>query len=187
MRLPMSRYVVVALALVVLVTLLPQTAAAAGPCIAATAANTPGERADLFRLSLERFGANHADLTAAQRQFITQSAKLGDDLGATQPDARAEAALIRKAKTFVERSHELFTNNQLGELFTSMGSVQTFFAAAAAAAPFCNCIGQGDCVMGPGGPTGTCAAGCQSWDGSDGFRRDGICSPKAVEATPAEQ
>jgi hypothetical protein len=181
-----SRIVVMALVLVTLVAL--GTAWAAGPCIAAAAANTPGERADLFRQSLERFGTNHADLTTAQRQFITQSARLGEDLGATQPDARAEASLIRKAKTFVERSHELFTNNQLGELFTSMGSVQHFFAAAAAAAPFCNCIGQGDCVMGPGGPTGTCAAGCQSWDGSDGFRRDGICSPKAVEApvTPAD-
>lgn len=174
-----SRIFVVALAIVALVALLPGTASAGAPCTAATA-NTVGERADLFRLSLERFNSQHANLTAEQRQFIAQSAKLADDLGATEQDAGA----IRKAKQFVDRSHELFSNNQLGELFSSMGPLQHFLAVAAAAAPFCDCIGTGDCVMGPGGPTGTCAAGCQSWDGSDGVRRNGICSPKAVEATP---
>jgi hypothetical protein len=175
-----SRTLVMALAVVVFVTLLPDAnAASAVPC-RAELASTPAGRADLWRKALQRFTAEHADLTAEQARFVSQAVQLGDDLATQQKDERTQAAFIQKAKKIVERSHELFSNGQLGALYSSMGPLQKWFGDVIQSTAFCDCIGSGSCTMG-GGPSGTCQAGCTSWDGTDGQRRDGLCGSAAAE------
>src|SRR4051812_504004 len=116
-----SRIHVSVMALVVVaVTALPAFAAsAAAPCKGD--ASTPFARADLWLSAVEQFRAAHPNLNAEQARFVDQAVTLSEDL-ATQPeDARAQIRFFRKARNVVERSHELFTRNQLGELYSAMG------------------------------------------------------------------
>ena len=172
------RITVVALAVVALLTVLPDEALA-GPCTVASA-RTPAARAELWRQALDRFSAERPDLTAEQMQFINDAHRLGDQIATLQQNERARAIFARKAARFVDRSRELFSQTELGELFSSMGQTQIWLADLLAATPYCNCTGSGDCTFN-GGPTGSCNSGCVSWDGEDGRRRDGICSAANVE------
>lgn len=180
MRNSCSRPWIMTLAVVAFVTLLPDTAFAAGPCTMRAPADTPVERAELWREAFENFTANRPDLTAGQIQFVGQALRLGDDIAALPEDERAQAAFRRKATRLVEQARELFTNNELGELFTSMGETQIWFADMVAAAAYCDCTGPGACQM-PGGPSGNCGGDCTTWDGTDGRRRNGICGPAAAD------
>lgn len=173
------RISIVLFAVVAFVTLLPDAASAA-PC-GAGSASTPAARADLWRGALERFAVDRPDFTPEQTRFIAQALELSDDLATPPQDERTQAIFIRKAKRVVERSRELFSDAELGQLFSSMGPMQSWLADVVAMTPYCDCIGGGSCSMGPGGPSGTCQAGCLSWDGSDGQRRDGLCGSPNVE------
>jgi hypothetical protein len=121
------------------VAILPGMASAAAPCTA-----------------LERFTAARPDLTAAQQQFLREALPLGNDLPP------------RKAMRFVEEARELFSHNERGALFTSMGPMQRVLSLLAAIPAYCDCPGN-PCVG------GSCVSGCISWDGEDGVRRDGLC------------
>lgn len=169
-----SRALVMSVALVTLFTLLPNQTYAAAPCTMA-AARTPEARAELWREAVDNFTAARPDLSAEQSQLLGQAVSLGNEIATLKQDAREQAVFARKATRFMDRARELFTNNELGELFTGMGQTQVWLAELAASTPYCNCTGSGSCTFG-GGPTGTCTAGCQSWDGEDGRRRDGLCS-----------
>lgn len=173
-----SRSFVAALAVVSVVTLLPGSAFAAAPC-QMELASTPAARANLWQEALENFTAERPNLTAEQAQFLAQAVSLGDEIATLKQDAREQAAFARKAARFMERARELFSNNELGELFTDMGQTQVWLAQMAAAPAYCNCSGIGSCQF-SGGPSGNCAAGCQSWDGN-GTRYDGLCSPNAAQ------
>jgi hypothetical protein len=163
-----SRTLVMALAVVALVSILPDDA---------YAEPTPAERAELWREAIDDFTAARPDLTPEQAQLLDQGVSLGDEIATLTQDTRAQAAFARKATGFMERARELFTNNELGELFTGMGETQVWMAQVTAGDAFCNCTSNNDtCTVGPGGPSGTCKAGCSSWDGSDGLRRTGLCS-----------
>lgn len=175
-----SRTLAVALAAAMLVTLLPLAAsAAAAPCTISVAARTPEARADLWRGALESFSAERA-LSAEQRQFIAEAFSLGDEIAALKQDDREHAAFVRKAARIMEQSRELFSQNERGALFSAMGDTQIWMASLVAALPICNCTGTGPCQAAAGGPVGECKAGCESWDGTDGRRRDGVCMSTAV-------
>jgi len=180
-----SRTLVMALAVVALVTLLPG-AAFAGPAPDAPctmeAARTPGARADLWRKSLDSFAAARPDLSAEQAELLAQAARLGNEIAALKQDASEQAAFARKANRFMERARELFTNNELGELFTGMGQTQVWLANLVAAVPYCNCsTNGGSCTMPGGGPSGTCQSGCVSWDHDNGTRYSGMCGAAAEQ------
>jgi len=165
---------VMALVIVAVVTLLPDAAFAA-PCnirIATTAA----ERAALWNEAIDRFTAERPGFSAEQTQFLRDAARLGDDIAALKQDDREQAAFARKATLLMEQARDLFSNDELGALFTSMGTTQVWLAAMAAAEPYCNCVGTGSCQMGGGGPSGTCVTGCVSWTGDDGRDRIRICT-----------
>lgn len=181
MRNSCSRPWIMALAVVTFVTLLPDTAFAAAPCTMRAPASTPAERAELWREAFEDFTAKRSGLTAEQTQFVGQALRLGDDIAALQEDERAQAAFRRKATRLMAQARELFSTNELGELFTSMGQTQIWLAEVVAAAAYCDCTGPGDCQM-PGGPSGNCGGDCTTWDGTDGRRRNGICGPAAADA-----
>ena len=168
-----SRSLVVILAVVTTFTLLPGSAFAAAPC-QMELASTPGARANLWQEALESFTAERPNLTAEQAQFLRQAVSLGDEIATLKQDALEQAAFARKATRFMERARELFSNNELGQLFTGMGQTQVWLAEMTAATAFCNCSGIGACQF-SGGPSGDCKAGCESWD-SDGVRYDGLCS-----------
>jgi hypothetical protein len=168
-----SRSLVLVLALVTVVTLLPNTASAA-PCTIRVA-TTAAERAELWTAAIDRF-AERRGLSAEQTQFLSELSRLGGEIAALKEGAPEQAAFARKATVILERGHQLFTNNELGALFTSMGTTQVWFAQLAAAPAYCNCIGTGGCTMAGGGPSGTCVTGCVSWTGDDGQDRGRVCS-----------
>ena len=173
-----SPVLIMAVAVVSLFTLLPDSASAA-PCTMRTA-TTAIERASLWNEAIDAFSARPG-LTPEQTQFLREAGRFGEQIAALKEDSRAQAAFARRATRLMERARELFTKSQLGELFTSMGETQVWFSEVVAAEAYCNCIGAGSCSMGPGGPSGSCSAGCTSWDGSDGQRRDGLCGSANVE------
>ena len=172
-----SRAIVMSL-VVVLVTLLPNAAFAAKTC-KVELADTPEARATLWTEALENFTAASANLSNEQTQWLREAAAIGNEIATLKADDVAQATFARKATRFLEEGRELFTNNQLGQLFTDMGETQLWLAQVAAAPAYCNCSGAGSCTF-SGGPTGTCNAGCTSWDGN-GTRWDGLCSPAASE------
>lgn len=161
------RTLIVALAVVTLVLLLPGAAYAASPCTMELA-RTPAARAGLWQEAVARFTAERPGLTREQTQFLDQAMRLGDEIGALRQDERAPAAFVRKAKRFLEQARELFSNNELGALFTSMGPTQIWLAEMTATVPFCNC---------PPDPCtgGVCVTGCLTWDMPDGTRSQGLC------------
>jgi hypothetical protein len=173
-----SRFLVIALAVIVVVAILPNTAFAARTC-KIEQASTPAERAELWNEALVNFTAAHPHLTAEQAQVLAQAVSLGAEIGTLKQDAPEQAAFARKAALVLEQARELFTNNELGKLFTDMGETQLWLAQAVAGPAYCNCSGAGACQF-SGGPSGNCNAGCVSWDG-DGTRYDGLCSPAAEQ------
>lgn len=173
-----SRYLVLALVVVALAAL-PVLAAAPAPCKGGDA-TIPVKRAALWLDAVHQFTAQHPGLSADQAQFIDQAVALAGDLAVHPEDARAQALLQRKVKGAMERSHELFTRNQLGELYSAMGGpMQQWLADLTAIAPLCDCVGSGSCTMPNGGPTGTCKGGCQTWE-TGGTRYDGLCGSAAA-------
>lgn len=178
----MSRYRILytVLAVVALVTILPDTAFAAQTC-KVERASTPEARAGLWGEALESFSAARPDLSPEQARWVADAVSLRSDIATLPEDEGARAAFARKVTHFMERAHELFSNNELGPLFTDMGETQLWLAQLAAAYPYCNCVGTGECQLSPpSGPKGDCKSGCISWDGN-GTRWDGICT---VPATP---
>jgi hypothetical protein len=173
-----SRILVMALAVVALVTLLPDHAFAA-PCSNIRIATTSAERAALWNEAIDRFTAERRGLTAEQTQFLSDAARLGDEIATLQQDEREQAAFARKATRLMEQARELFTKNELGALFTSMGTTQIWLAQVAAVPAYCNCPGPGPCQMPGGGPNGTCVTGCVSWTGTGGDMTH-ICTPTAT-------
>lgn len=174
-----SRILVMALAVVALVAL-PSDPAFAGPC-SIRIANTAAERAAFWNEALDQFAAERPGLSARQTQFLREAAGLGDDITALRDDEREQAALGRKATHLFERARSLFTNDELGALFTSMGTTQTWLAQVAAVPAYCNCVGTGDCEMQPGGPKGKCLTGCVTWTDSNGQDRIRVCSPDPAQ------
>jgi hypothetical protein len=173
-----SRNLVLALVVVALAAL-PVVAAGPAPCKGGDA-SIPLKRAELWLGAVQQFTAQHPDLTADQAQLIDQAVTLAGDLAVQPADVRAQAALQRKVKGVMERSHELFTRDQLGELYSAMGGpMQRWLSALTAVAPLCDCVGSGACTMPNGGPTGTCQGGCLTWE-SGGSRRDGLCGSAAA-------
>jgi hypothetical protein len=177
-----SRIIVMALAVVALVTLLPDTAAAAAPACKVIEARTSLERADLWRNALEDYALMHPGLTDAQRKFIDEARGLTGEIAALRQDERAQADFVRKATRVMEQARELFTKNELGELFTSMGQTQIWLAQIVGATPLCNCVGPGPCQAPNGGPKGDCGSGCVTWDDTGGTRWNGVCN--AIVANP---
>ena len=173
-----SRVIVMTVALVTLFTLLPDAAYAARTC-KVEIADTPEARATLWTEALENFTAASPNLSAEQTQWLREAAGIGNEIATLKADDAAQATFARKATRFLEQGRELFTNDQLGRLFTDMGETQLWLAKVAAGPAYCNCSGAGPCTF-SGGPTGTCNAGCVSWDG-DGTRWDGLCSPAAAD------
>jgi hypothetical protein len=173
-----SRSFFVAVAVVALVVLLPNSAFAARAC-RIEIANTPAERAELVREALDTFTEEHPNLTAQQTEVLAQLGSLGEQIAVLHQDLQKDAAFVRNATRIVGRAREVFSNSDLGRLFTDMGETQVWLAQMVAATPYCNCSGAGSCTF-SGGPTGTCSAGCVSWDG-DGTRYDGICSAASAE------
>lgn len=181
-----SRSLIMALAVLTVITLLPGTTMFAAPASAAPcsmeAVRTPAARADLWRKSLDSFTAGHPGLTAEQGQLLDQAVSLGDEIAALKQDASAQAAFARKASLFMERARKVFSTNELGELYTGMGQTQVWLADMAASVPYCNCSTNGGaCTMGGGGPSGTCQSGCVSWDGDNGTRYSGMCGAAAEQ------
>ncbi len=176
-----SRILVMVFAVIALVPLFPDDAYAS-PC-SIRIATTSAERAALWNEALDHFTAERPDLTARQRQFISDAARLGDQIAAPKQDERANVAFAREVTRLMEQARELFTNDELGALFTSMGTTQTWIARVVAAPAYCNCVGSGGCQMGGGGPSGDCITGCVSWTGTDGQDRVRICTPADAEAT----
>ncbi|MEA2489218.1 MAG: hypothetical protein QOH21_1010 [Acidobacteriota bacterium] len=173
-----SRTLLMALAVVAFLSVLPDDAYATAPSTMETEP-TPAARAELWREAIEDFTAAHPDLTPEQAQLLDQGVSLGDEIATLTQDTRAQAAFAREATAFMEHARELFTNSQLGELFTAMGETQVWMAQVTAGDAYCTCTGTNTCTIGPGGPSGSCQAGCTSWAGSDGLRRDGLCGPAA--------
>ena len=173
-----SRSLVLVLALVTVVTLLPNTASAA-PCTIRVA-TTAAERAELWTEAVDRF-AERRGLSAEQTQFLREASRLGQEIAALKDGAPEQAAFARKATVIMDRARELFTNDELGALFTSMGTTQLWLAELAAAPSYCNCVGTGGCTMPNGGPSGSCVTGCVSWTGDDGQDRIRECSPSAAD------
>jgi hypothetical protein len=169
---------VMALAVVAFVSVLPDDAYAAEP--------TPDARAELWLEAIDDFTAARPDLTPEQAQLLDEGGWLGDEIATLTQDTRAQAAFARKATGFMERARELFTNSELGELFTAMGETQVWVAQVIAGDAYCTCTGTNSCTMAPGGPGGTCQAGCTSWAGSDGLRRDGLCSEATATAATTQ-
>lgn len=171
------------LVLAVLLALPMVAATADAPCRGAAIkgdASTAHGRADLWRNALVTFKAGHTNLTADQARFIDEATLFSDALANQPEDTQARIGFIRKAERLVARSRELFTNRELGELYSSMGPMQSWLAETVAATPFCNCYSS-PCTLGSGGsPTGTCAAGCLSWDDNGGTRYTGLCSSAAA-------
>lgn len=173
------RLMVMALVALSFVALLP-TAVSAAP--AGQAVRMADDRARLWNEGVDHFIAQRADFSPEQAALIEDAYALGDQIAVLRQDDVAQAMFARKATRFMERAREVFTNAELGQLFTSMGPAQVWFTALAAATPYCNCTGSGSCTFGSGGPTGTCNGGCVSWDGDDGRRRDGVCNAAAANA-----
>ncbi len=171
-----SRFLAMALVVVAFVIILPERAYA-GPG-AAQAVRIAEVRAQHWNEAVDRFAAQRT-FTIEQTQFIEDAYALGDQIALLRQDERAQALFARKATRFLEHARELFSSSELGQLFSSMGQTQIWFAELAAAPAFCSCHGIQQCQM-PGGPTGDCKAGCQSWDDSSGQRWDGLCTPSAA-------
>jgi hypothetical protein len=168
MRQSSSHTLFMAVAVVVCMTLFPNAVSAASPCTARVTPSTPAARAELWRGALERFSAERPDLTAEQQQFVRQAVSMGEDMATLQQDARAQAAFARRATQLVARARELFSNNELGALFTSMGQTQVWLARMVAMPAYC------DCPPNPC-PGGSCVMGCVSWESDDGTRHVGLC------------
>lgn len=172
------RTLIAALPVVILVTLLPDAAYAAAPCTA-TLARTPAARAALWQGALARFTAERPELTPEQTQVLAQATRLGDEIGTLREDEPAPAAFVRKATRFVEQARTLFSNDELGALFTSMGPTQIWLAQLTGTMPFC------DCPPNPC-PGGVCVMGCLTWDMPNGTRSVGLCVPAAPPEEPAQ-
>ncbi len=168
-----------ALAVVALVVLAPEVTHAA-PC-GVRIATTAAERAALWNDGLTRF-AERPGLNAAQMKFLGEAAALGKDIATLKTDDPGQAAFARKAARIMEQARDLFTNDELGALFTSMGSTQVWLSRMVAVPAYCNCMGTGTCQMAGGGPSGNCITGCVSWTGDDGSDRIRICTPGAEAA-----
>jgi hypothetical protein len=166
-------------ALVLAVLLALPVVAATAPC-KGDASTTLG-RADLWRNALEDFKTEHTSLTADQAQFIEEATKFSDVLVQQPDNIHAQLSFIRKAERIVERSHELFTHRELGELYSAMGGpMQRWLASMVAMTPFCDCYSS-PCTLGNSSPSGTCSAGCLSWDDNSGTRYTGLCGTSAAE------
>ena len=168
-----------ALAVVVFLLVVLSHAASAAQCRATIAASTPAERAELLLGAVERFSAERPDLTPDQTQFLREAVRLGEDIATLGQDERRQAAFTRRATQFMARARELFSNNELGALFTSMGPMQVWLAQQAAMPAYC------DCPPNPC-PGGVCVMGCVSWEGSDGVHHVALCQmptpPGGVES-----
>jgi hypothetical protein len=85
------------------------------------AAATPSPRAAFWREAIDDFTATRPDLIPEQNQLLRSGVSLGNKIATLTHDTRAQGCVARKAAGFMERARELFTNSQLGELFTGMG------------------------------------------------------------------
>lgn len=124
------------------------------------------------------FAERHPDLTPEQMTFIWSAMDVATPeafavRNGAERWARQEGAPIAD---LVKRSRELFSNDQLGEIFTGMGSLQRFLAEAAATIPYCNCrVINGPCSA-PYPAGSVCKTGCMSWTDANGNNWVGICA-----------
>lgn len=173
------RFLILAVVVVSFVALLPGSVSAAPA--AGQGVRIADDRVRLWNEGVDHFIAQRSEFTPDQAQLIEDAYAFGDQIAGLREDGVAQAMFARRATRFMERAREVFTNKELGQLFSSMGPAQVWFTLLAGATPYCNCTGSGDCTFGSGGPTGTCQGGCVSWDGDDGRRRDGVCNAAAAD------
>jgi hypothetical protein len=144
----------------------------AASCVAARVSIAPEERASLWESSIQQFAAAHSELSEDQLKFLSNMESLGTSLSSDGPVTRLKAAQL------VAQAQGRFSTQQLGEIFSGMEGLQLWLVKVGALdTPYCNCSGSGPCTF-SGGPTGTCKAGCISWDQNPAqtTRMDGLCS-----------
>jgi hypothetical protein len=134
----------------------------------------------LWRASFEQFAASHPELSSTQQTLVTEALNLAPAIAAVKGGQRVPQELIGRVVEVVVRTRAALSPSQRGELFSRMGPMQTWLIKRGAlATPFCDCAGTGACGGG-GQPSGTCSAGCISWDGN-GTRYDGLCGTSLEE------
>jgi len=179
-----KRAIYFSMALIAAVYQLPSADAApssGNACINHNQAVIREGKGEIWRGSFERFAASHPDLSTEQQALVSEALKLSPSFGAVDNKASVSPELLRRTIGIVSRFRSILSNTQMGELFSAMGAMQMWLVESSVmAVPFCDCAGSGACGGG-GQPSGTCSAGCLSWDGSNGTRYDGLCGTGAAE------
>lgn len=142
--------------------------------------STPPETLSRLWLdAIDNFALELRNPSEAQLAVILEASEIGS------PDTFEEARYdrLRKLSIIIERMQRVFTQDQLGALFTSIDPVQKWLVdAEVLPTPHCNCQSPGGtCQFGGGGPSGNCQTGCVSWTGDDGGHRTGICNAVSIE------
>ena len=156
---------------------------------AAVAEGPRGDRAEVrlnqWVSSFARFAERHPDLTPEQMTIIWSAVEMAtpETFAMGKGAKRWAAEEGTQVLALVKRAQQLFSREELGELFTGMGSLQLELAQVAATPAYCNCsnIG-GTCPSYP--KPNSCKTGCLSWTDDAGNNWVGICTPTAVETDP---
>lgn len=137
-------------------------------CRGPRAAVPANERGSVWIAALDAFAAEQPALSEAQARWVDRARGVGIDL--SSPNEVKQGTAVRIARDLVANAAEVFSEHQIGALFSAMGSLQRWLADVAVIAhPYCNCVRGQSCSPLPG----TCTSGCLTWDGSNA---DGICS-----------
>lgn len=176
----MLRKLTVLLVTLVVLVLAQNAVAAIDPACAVDPSRLdPNTRVQIWSTAINGFLEDHPELTPSQLRVLSRAPGLMNSVrvnldGKTEPSRRAAASL----RAFMADAQATFSAAELGDLLSRMGTLQVWLIendVFAESTPLCNCTGTGSCTF-SGGPTGTCEDGCKTWTGSDGRRRDGLCS-----------
>lgn len=148
----------------------------------------PAEMTAAWLGSLQQFLETTPDLSPRQRAVVARAVELGTQRTFSLKADPGHRLSLPELASVIREAQEVFTTNQLGQIFAHMGSTQQYLTEfAALSAAFCNCKGVGNnCRMPNGGPSGTCKTGCTSWTNADGEHYVAICTPVEVEVEPGE-
>ncbi len=134
----------------------------------------------LWRNAFEQFVASHPELTAEQRSIVADALNLAPAIATIKGEMSAPPDLVSHMIEVVTRIRAALPTSTQGELFSRMGPMQgSLEKLGVIGTPYCDCAGTGACGGG-GQPSGTCQAGCISWD-SGGTRYDGLCGTSLEE------